>query len=218
MRLIITGPPASGKGTLAPYIAEEYNILHISTGQMFREEIKKGTPMGLKIKDILDKGLLVSDELTDEMVRKRLSEDDVINGFLLDGFPRNIIQAKYLDELLKEKGLKLDYVIALDVDEDIILKRISGRRVCPSCGKNYNIYFSKPQVEGKCDIDGATLIKRTDDNIETAQKRIEIYRNETEPIIKYYEEKGNLIKVEGSKKTSEVFMEIKQQVKNKWLF
>ena len=122
MRLIITGPPASGKGTLAPYIAEEYNILHISTGQMFREEIKKGTPMGLKIKDILDKGLLVSDELTDEMVRKRLSEDDVINGFLLDGFPRNIIQAKYLDELLKEKGLKLDYVIALDVDEDIILK------------------------------------------------------------------------------------------------
>lgn len=219
MRLIITGPPASGKGSLAPYIAKEYNILHISTGQMFREEIKKGTPLGLKFKEILDKGQLVSDELTDEMVKKRLNEEDVKNGFILDGFPRNIIQAKYLDKLLAEKGLKLNHAIALYAEEETILKRIIGRRVCPLCGKNYNIYFSKPKVEGKCDIDGTTLIKRTDDTLETAHKRLKIYHEETEPIIKYYKEKGILIKADGGLiKSFDTFMQIKNQVENKWLY
>jgi len=216
MRLIITGPPASGKGSVAPYITKEYDILHISTGQMFREEIKKGTPLGLEFKKILDLGHLVSDELTDEMVRKRLNNKDCEKGFLLDGFPRNLIQAKYLDDLLEEKGLKIDYAISLYADDETIIKRIVGRRMCPVCGKNYNIYFSKPMVEGICDLDGATLIKRTDDTVDVAKERIKIYEEETAPILKYYQDKGILIKADGGLQySSDTFLEIKEQVKNK---
>lgn len=218
MRFIITGPPASGKGSVAPFITKEYNILHISTGQMFREEIKKGTTLGLKFKKVLDKGQLVSDELTDEMVRKRINKKDCENGFLLDGFPRNLNQAKYLDALLAEKGQKLDYAIALYADKEIIVKRLVGRRVCPTCGKIYNIYFSKPKKEGICDIDGSKLIKRSDDTIEIAEERIEIYNKETAPILKYYEDKGILIKTDGNLDESyDTFLQIKEQVKGKWL-
>lgn len=218
MRFIITGPPASGKGSVAPYITNEYNVLHISTGQMFREEIKKGTPLGKEFKKIIDEGHLVSDELTDEMVRQRLSKKDCQNGFLLDGFPRNITQAEYLDKLLLEKGLKLDYAIALYADEETIIKRLVGRRICPVCGSNYNIYFSKPKEEGICDKDGAELIKRSDDTVEVAQERIKVYEAETAPILKYYEDKGILIKANGSlEKSFDTFLEIKEQVKSKWL-
>lgn len=217
MRLIITGPPASGKGSLAPFISKEYGILHISTGQMFREEIKKGTELGLRLKEILDKGHLVSDELTDEMVRKRLSQDDVKDGFLLDGFPRNLVQAKFLDNFLKEKGLKLDYAIALEVEEEIIIKRLIGRLVCPKCGKNYNEYFSKPKVAMTCDDDGATLVKRSDDTLEIAKERIKVYEKQTEPIIKYYEEQGILVKADGGLlKSSDTFLQVKSAVE-KWL-
>lgn len=218
MRFIITGPPASGKGSVAPFITKEYNILHISTGQMFREEIKKGTPLGLEFKRILDQGHLVSDELTDEMVKNRINKEDCKNGFLLDGFPRNIIQAEYLDNHLAKNGLKLDFAIALYADKEIIIKRIVGRRVCPTCGKNYNIYFSKPKKEGICDLDGSKLIKRTDDTVEIAEERLQIYNNETAPILKYYEDKGILIKANGNLEESfDTFLEIKDQVQRKWL-
>ena len=218
MRFIITGPPASGKGSVAPFITKEYNILHISTGQMFREEIKKGTPLGLEFKRILDQGHLVSDELTDEMVKNRINKEDCKTGFLLDGFPRNIIQAEYLDNHLAKNGLKLDFAIALYADKEIIIKRIVGRRVCPTCGKNYNIYFSKPKKEGICDLDGTKLIKRTDDTVEIAEERLQIYNNETAPILKYYEDKGILIKANGNLEESfDTFLEIKDQVQKKWL-
>lgn len=217
MRLIITGPPASGKGSLAPYIAKEYNILHISTGQMFRAEIKKGTPLGLKLKEVLDKGHLVSDELTDEMVRQRLSQDDVKDGFLLDGFPRNLIQAKFLDDFLAEQGLKLDYAIALYAEDEIIIKRLIGRLVCPKCGRNYNEYFSKPKVDMVCDDDGSTLTRRSDDTLEVAKERIKVYEKQTEPIIKYYEEKGILVKADGGLlKSYDTFLQVKRAVE-KWL-
>lgn len=218
MRFIITGPPASGKGSVAPFITKEYNVLHISTGQMFRKEIKKGTPLGLEFKAILDKGQLVSDELTDEMVRKRISEKDCDNGFLLDGFPRNLNQAKYLDAFLAENGQKLDFAIALYADKEIIIKRLVGRRVCPTCGKIYNIYFSKPKKEGICDLDGSKLIKRSDDTKEIAEQRIQIYNEETAPILKYYEDRGILIKADGNLKESyTTFLQIKKMVENKWL-
>lgn len=218
MRFIITGPPASGKGSVAPFITKEYNILHISTGQMFREEIKKGTALGLELKKILDQGHLVSDELTDEMVRQRLDQDDCKNGFLLDGFPRNINQAKYLDAYLEEKGLKLDFAIALVADKDIIIKRLIGRRVCQTCGKNYNIYFTQPKKEGVCDLCNTKLVKRSDDTLEIAEARLQIYNEETAPILKYYEEKGILLKVDGNLKESyDTFLQIKEKVNAKWL-
>ena len=135
MRLIITGPPAAGKGSIAPFLAKEYGILPISTGQMFREEIKKQTPLGLKLKVILDRGELVSDNLTNQMVEARLKKEDVKNGFLLDGYPRSINQAEFLDKFLAERNEKLDYVISLYLEEEIIIKRIVGRRICPKCGK-----------------------------------------------------------------------------------
>lgn len=216
MRFIITGPPASGKGSVAPFITKEYNILHISTGQMFREEIKKGTPLGLELKEVMDQGHLVSDELTQKMVEKRLNQKDCENGFLLDGFPRNLNQARFLDSYLKDKGLKLDFAIALYADKEMIVKRIVGRRVCPTCGKNYNVYFSKPKVEGICDIDGSALIKRTDDTEEIAVERIHVYDEETAPILKYYLDKNILLKADGNLTLSfDTFLEIKQQVKSK---
>ncbi len=197
MRLIIFGPPASGKGTQAPFFTEKFNIPHISTGAMFREETKKDTKLGLKIKQLLDKGHLIDDETTNLMVKDRLSMPDAKNGFLLDGYPRTLNQAKYLDEMLNEAGLKLDYAIDLFCDDEIAIKRITGRRMCPKCGKIYNIYFTKPSVDGICDVDGTLLIRRADDTVEIAKKRLEIYYQSTEPLINYYKNKGNMILADG---------------------
>ncbi len=209
MRMVITGPPAVGKGSLAPFLEKKYDIIHISTGQMFREEIKKGSKLGLKLKEILNKGELVSDELTNEMVKIRLGQKDVKNGFLLDGYPRNINQAKYLDQLLKVLGLKLDYVVVLYADIDILIKRVIGRRVCPKCGRIYNVYFLKPQVEGLCDDDQSVLIARSDDKEEVLRQRIAVYHEKTEPIINYYKNHNNLLMVNGGYKTSkETFEEL----------
>ena len=193
MRLIITGPPAAGKGSIAPFLAKEYGILPISTGQMFREEIKKQTPLGLKLKVILDRGELVSDNLTNQMIEARLKKEDVKNGFLLDGYPRSINQAEFLDKFLAERNEKLDYVISLYLEEEIIIKRIVGRRICPKCGKLYNIYFTKPKFDEVCDLDGTALIKRSDDTEQIARQRIKIYEKQTAPLIEYYKQKGILI-------------------------
>ncbi len=216
MRLIITGPPAAGKGSLAPFIVKEYNIKHISTGQMFREEIKKGSKLGLKLKAVLDQGKLVSDDITNEIVKVRLEQDDVLNGFLLDGYPRTINQAIFLDNLLKSKGQKIDYVISLQLSEDIIIKRIVGRMYCPVCGRNYNAYFTKPKIENICDDDGATLVRRTDDTEETARHRLQIYEKQTIPIINYYNEQGIVIIADGGHLLSaDTFKEVKDQIGDK---
>ncbi|NLN50579.1 MAG: adenylate kinase [Acholeplasmataceae bacterium] len=213
MRLIITGPPAAGKGSIAPFLAKEYGILPISTGQMFREEIKKQTPLGLKLKVILDRGELVSDNLTNQMVEARLKKEDVKNGFLLDGYPRSINQAEFLDKFLAERNEKLDYVISLYLEEEIIIKRIVGRRICPKCGKLYNIYFTKPKFDEVCDLDGTALIKRSDDTEQIARQRIKIYEKQTAPLIEYYKQKGILISsYSGHKKVEDTFDLIKKQV------
>ncbi len=213
MRLIITGPPAAGKGSIAPFLAKEYGILPISTGQMFREEIKKQTPLGLKLKVILDRGELVSDNLTNQMIEARLKKEDVKNGFLLDGYPRSINQAEFLDKFLAERNEKLDYVISLYLEEEIIIKRIVGRRICPKCGKLYNIYFTKPKFDEVCDLDGTALIKRSDDTEQIARQRIKIYEKQTAPLIEYYKQKGILISsYSGHKKVEDTFDLIKKQV------
>jgi len=197
MKLIIFGPPASGKGTQAPFLTEKYGIPHISTGQMFRKVTQSNTELGFKVKAILDKGQLISDQVTNEMVEKRLSMPDTKEGFLLDGYPRTVNQAIFLDELLERNGTKLDFAIDLYCDEDIAIKRITGRRMCPTCGKIYNIYYSKPLTEGICDIDGSVLTRRADDTEDIAKKRLEIYNQSTAPLIDYYKNKGNLIVANG---------------------
>ncbi len=197
MKLIIFGPPASGKGTQAPFLTEKYGIPHISTGQMFRKVTQSNTELGFKVKAILDKGQLISDQVTNEMVEKRLSMPDTKEGFLLDGYPRTVNQAIFLDELLERNGTKLDFAIDLCCDEDIAIKRITGRRMCPTCGKIYNIYYSKPLTEGICDIDGSVLTRRADDTEDIAKKRLEIYNQSTAPLIDYYKNKGNLIVANG---------------------
>lgn len=197
MKLIIFGPPASGKGTQAPFLTKKYGIPHISTGQMFREVTQSNTELGFKVKAILDKGQLISDQVTNEMVEKRLSMPDTKEGFLLDGYPRTVNQAIFLDELLERNGTKLDFAIDLCCDEDIAIKRITGRRMCPTCGKIYNIYYSKPLTEGICDIDGSVLTRRADDTEDIAKKRLEIYNQSTAPLIDYYKNKGNLIVANG---------------------
>lgn len=213
MRLIITGPPAAGKGSLAPYFVKEYNIKHISTGVMFREEIKTGSARGKKIKKLLDKGQLVDDKYTNQLVEERLLRDDVKDGFLLDGYPRTIAQAKFLDGFLKTNNIKLDYVVSLKLDDNTIVKRIVGRRVCPRCGRNYNIYFTKPATDNICDFDGEVLTKRDDDTEQIALERIKVYHKETEPIIDYYKKQGLVIVADGGHLHSyETFDEVRKQI------
>lgn len=219
MRIVIMGPPASGKGSQKPFLTEELNIPQISTGEMFRNEIKKGTSLGKKIEKGMSEGKLVTDELTNEIVKERLKEEDVSKGFILDGYPRTLPQAFYLDQLLKEKQLKLDYVFNLTADEDLLIKRIIGRRTCPQCGRIYNIYFLKPKVANKCDYCGATLVKRKDDTKEVIIERLKAYHEKTEPIINYYQEKAILVNIDGSKAPYDSFLEIKSAIeKSKWLF
>lgn len=218
MRLIIMGPPASGKGSQGPFIENYYHVPHISTGSMFREEIKKGSKLGKELKVILDKGHFVSDELTNEMVRSRLLEEDACKGFLLDGYPRTVPQAEYLDNFLLEQGLKLDYAINLYADEDLLIKRVTGRRTCPKCGHIYNIYTNlKPKKADVCDDCGTSLIKRADDTEEIIKERLVVYHNKTEPIIKYYKDKGLIVDVDGSLTAEGTFLEFLKLIgEKKW--
>ena len=208
MRLIIMGPPASGKGSQGPFIEKHYHIPHISTGAMFRDEIKKGSTLGNTLKAILDQGQFVSDDLTNQMVEQRLLQADAKKGFLLDGYPRTVPQAQFLDNFLKTQGLKIDYAINLFADEDLLIKRVTGRRTCPNCGAIYNIYSSlKPKVENICDLCGTTLVKRSDDTEEVIKERLVVYHNKTEPIIQYYQDKGIVINVDGSLTAEGTFLQ-----------
>lgn len=208
MRLIIFGAPGAGKGSQAPMLTQKFGIPHISTGDIFRYNIKNGTELGLRVKEYLDKGELVPDELTVGIVKDRLGMDDCANGFLLDGYPRNIPQAEALEEFLAEKGSAVDKVINLEVDEEIIIKRLSGRRVCLACGAIYNVFNSAPSEEGKCDKCGAAVIQRDDDKEETVRERLRIFHEQTEPLIDFYRRKGVLVTVRGGTTVEETSGEI----------
>lgn len=205
MRLVLLGPPGVGKGTQAAAIVKRYNIPHISTGDIFRANIKEGTELGKKAKEYMDKGLLVPDEIVVSIVKDRLSKDDCKNGFLLDGFPRTIEQAEALDEELKNMGIKLDKVVNIYADKEILIERATGRRICKKCGATYHIKFNTPKVENICDIDGGELFQRDDDNEKTVATRIEVYQKQTEPLIEYYTKKGIILNVDGTKPIDEVF-------------
>lgn len=208
MKLILLGPPGAGKGTQAAGIVDKYKIPHISTGDIFRKNINENTPLGLKAKDYMDKGLLVPDELVIAIVEDRLQEPDAQHGFLLDGFPRTVNQAIALDKALSGMDSQLDKVINIEVDKELLVERVVGRRICKTCGATFHISFNKPKVDGICDICGDQLYQRADDTLETVSKRIEVYQSETKPLIDYYTEKGLLVTVDGQIGIENVFNEI----------
>ena len=190
MNLVLMGLPGAGKGTQAEKIVEKYNIPHISTGDMFRAAIKEGTELGLKAKSFMDKGELVPDEVTIGIVRERLSKDDCKKGFLLDGFPRTVAQAEALENILSELNRPIDYVINVDVDKDILMERLTGRRICKECGATYHLVFNPPAKEDVCDRCGGELYQRADDNAETVQNRLDVNLKQTKPLLSFYEDKG----------------------------
>lgn len=193
---IFLGPPGAGKGSLAVKVAEEYKIPHISTGDIFRANIKAQTPLGVKVKAIIDSGSLVSDELTFELVKDRLSQDDCKNGYILDGFPRTIPQAEMLEGLVSD--IK---VVNFEIQDEIVIRRLSTRRVCKFCGANYNVLTLKPKVEGVCDKCGGELYQRDDDKQESILHRMDVYREQTEPLINFYKEKGKITDLDASIET-----------------
>lgn len=184
MKLIFLGPPGAGKGTLAAIVSELYKIPHISTGEIFRAAIREKTPLGLKVQSIIDSGRLVSDDITIELVKERLEKEDAKIGFILDGFPRTIAQAEALAKIVG-----IDCAVNFDIADNEVVERLSGRRVCKNCGKNYNISFIKPKTEGVCDKCGGELFTREDDKKDSITKRLEVYRAQTAPLIEYYKEK-----------------------------
>ena len=192
MRLILVGPPGAGKGTQAVHLAKYFKIPHISTGDIFRANLKNGTELGKQAQTFMDRGELVPDSVTNEMVKDRLGNSDVANGFLLDGFPRNTNQAQVLDQILADKKMPLDAVLELKIDNAEIIKRLSGRRTCKECGASSHVEFEKPKVAGVCDICQGALYQREDDKEEVLTRRLDIYSEQTMPIIKYYEKFGLL--------------------------
>ncbi|WP_025640189.1 adenylate kinase [Schnuerera ultunensis] len=208
MRLILLGPPGAGKGTQASAIVKKYGIPHISTGDIFRVNIKMGTELGIKAKTYMDKGLLVPDELVISIVKDRLTEEDCKKGFLLDGFPRTLSQGEALDEELNDMGLKLNRVINIEVGKEVLIERAIGRRVCKDCGSTYHIKFSPPKQENICDNCGGQLFQREDDKVETIKQRIQVYLKQTKPLIDYYTKKGLILNVDGSKPIDLLFQDI----------
>lgn len=210
MNLVLMGLPGAGKGTQAEKIIDKYAIPHISTGDMFRAAIKEETELGLKAKSFMDKGELVPDEVTIGIVRERLSKDDCKNGFLLDGFPRTVAQAEALENILSSLGKRLDYVINIEVDREILTKRLTGRRICENCGATYHLVFNPPKTEGVCDKCGGPLYQRPDDNAETVGNRLDVNMKQTRPLLDFYEEKGYLRNVNGQQDIHQVFADIDQ--------
>jgi adenylate kinase len=208
MNIIFLGPPGAGKGTQAKILIERYVIPQISTGDMLREHVAKGTELGVKAKEYMEKGQLVPDEIILGMVKERLSQEDAQKGFILDGFPRTVAQAEALDKILEEMGKKIEYVLALIVPDEELVTRLTGRRTCKNCGMMYHIKFKPPKVEGKCDSCGGELYQRPDDNEETVRNRLKVYHNQTAPLIEYYRKKGVLFEVDGSKNIDKITQQL----------
>lgn len=208
MKIIMLGAPGAGKGTQAKQIADKYQIPHISTGDIFRANIKEGTELGQKAKTFMDQGLLVPDELVVELVADRIVKEDCKNGFVLDGFPRTIPQAEALDEALAKMGEKMDYAIDVDVPDENIVNRMGGRRACLNCGATYHVVTIPTKVEGVCDKCGSPVVLRDDDKPETVQKRLSVYHEQTQPLIAYYTSQGILKSVNGVQPMEDVFADI----------
>ena len=205
MKIVLLGPPGAGKGTQAKSISNKYSIPHISTGDIFRKNISENTPLGIEAKGYMDNGQLVPDEVTINMVKDRLVQDDCDAGYLLDGFPRTVVQADALNNFLIERGEQLDTSLLIKVPNEFILERMTGRRVCPSCGASYHVKFNPSTSEGKCDLCGSEVIQRKDDTVETVKDRLDVYQRATQPLIEFYSEKQLLSAVDGTNAINEVF-------------
>lgn len=208
MKIIMLGAPGAGKGTQAKKIADKYGIPHISTGDIFRANIKGGTELGMKAKSYMDQGQLVPDDVTIGMLLDRISEADCASGYVLDGFPRTIPQAESLTKALENRGEKMEYAIDVDVPDENIVSRMSGRRACLACGATYHIMTIPPKQEGICDVCEEKLVQREDDKPETVQKRLTVYHDQTQPLIEYYKQVGILVTVDGTKDLNDVFADI----------
>lgn len=208
MNIVIMGLPGAGKGTQAAEIIKKYPIPHISTGDMFRLAIKNETPLGNEAKSYMDRGELVPDEVTIGIVKERLSESDAKDGFLLDGFPRTVQQAEALNKIMEELGSKIESTIYVDVPEEELMNRLTGRRICEVCGTAYHLVFNPPKQEGICDLDGGKLYQREDDNPETVQNRLEVNIKQTQPLLDFYETQGILSRVNGAQDINDVFKDI----------
>jgi len=217
MKLIILGAPGSGKGTTATVLREKYSLAHISTGDIFRANIKNGTPLGVEAKSYIDKGALVPDSVTIRMVEDRLSQDDTANGYILDGFPRTLAQAEALDEILAKNGSSIDAVLSIVVDDEVIKDRVSSRRVCEKCGASYNVRFKPTKVEGVCDECGGKVVQRADDTAETVANRLETYYKNTKPLIDFYQGRGLIVEGNNDKSSEDCLKQIEEGLKGKGL-
>lgn len=213
MRVVFLGPPGAGKGTQAATLCEEEGIVHVSTGDMFRQAVREGTPLGREVARYLEAGQLVPDQVTIALVRERLSRDDCRQGFLLDGFPRTVPQAQALDGMLAELGAPLDCAVNLRVHDEELVRRLFGRRVCRECKKNYNVYLHPPREAGRCDACGGELDQRSDDREETVRERLQVYHAQTAPLVEYYRHQGKLLDVDGGLPLSAVEAEIRTAVR-----
>ncbi|MBL5981783.1 adenylate kinase [Petrotoga sp. 8T1HF07.NaAc.6.1] len=205
MRLLFFGPPGAGKGTQAKKVAQEFQIVHISTGDILRDAVSKGTELGKMAKAIMDRGELVSDEIMNSLVKEKLEE---LDSFILDGYPRTLDQAKFLDQATKELQKEIDAAVLIDVSEEEIVKRISNRRVCPNCGKVYNLITLQPKEDEKCDVCGTKLIQRDDDKEEVVRERYKVYKKNTEPVIEYYRKNNKIITIDGAQNVEDVTKEL----------
>ncbi len=214
VKIILLGPPGAGKGTQAKSISNKYSIPHISTGDIFRKNISENTPLGIEAKSYMDNGQLVPDEVTINMVKDRLQQEDCKQGYLLDGFPRTVSQAEALQDFLDSRNESLDTALLIEVPRDFILERMTGRRVCPSCGASYHIKFN-PAVNGKCELCGSDVVQRKDDTEETVKERLDVYEKQTQPLIDFYKDKNLLSTVDGTQAINKVFEGICRVLGNK---
>lgn len=214
VKIILLGPPGAGKGTQAKSISNKYSIPHISTGDIFRKNISENTPLGIEAKSYMDNGQLVPDEVTINMVKDRLQQEDCKQGYLLDGFPRTVSQAEALQDFLDSRNESLDTALLIEVPRDFILERMTGRRVCPSCGASYHIKFN-PAVNGKCELCGSDVVQRKDDTEETVKERLDVYEKQTQPLIDFYKDKNLLSTVDGTQAINKVFESICKVLGNK---
>ncbi|MBM7557813.1 adenylate kinase [Halanaerobacter jeridensis] len=213
MKLVLLGPPGAGKGTQAARLENYYSIPHISTGDIFRKAIKNETELGQKAKQYLDQGKLVPDEVTNGIVKERLAQSDCKDGFILDGFPRTVNQAEALSQILNDLDYELDAAVNIKVNDDEVVKRLSGRRICDDCGATYHVDFNPPQEEGVCDQCGGELYQRDDDTPDTIKERLEVYYDKTAAVVDYYKDRGSLLKIDGEQSLDEVFADLKENLK-----